>query len=148
MDSSVYVTENAYIQDYSDEDTEEDDSLGQKSEMKAKMYNYHTYTTDSVSIALPSGGNDNDDLSSSSDEEPQPEEHMVCTNETILIRKKDIISLAKQNEKDWNKEFQQLLEEPDIRKRYSGLESLSRDFIYVAETYGRCDFYRIFHFKI
>eukprot|EP01126_Amoeba_proteus_P043502 TRINITY_DN4779_c0_g1_i5.p1 TRINITY_DN4779_c0_g1~~TRINITY_DN4779_c0_g1_i5.p1 ORF type:complete len:470 (+),score=93.17 TRINITY_DN4779_c0_g1_i5:729-2138(+) len=39
--------------------------------------------------------------------------------------------------KDWSKEFQKRLREVDEEQKYAALSRLSRDFLYVAETYGR-----------
>lgn len=39
--------------------------------------------------------------------------------------------------KDWNKEFQEILAQPDSREKYRTLQELGHDFVYAAKTYGK-----------
>ena len=39
--------------------------------------------------------------------------------------------------RNWNEEFQQLVELPDSRIKFLGLRNLAHDFVYAAETYGK-----------
>jgi len=40
-------------------------------------------------------------------------------------------------EKDWNQEFQSILDRKDTYEKYYDLASLAHDFVYAAKTYGK-----------
>jgi hypothetical protein len=42
------------------------------------------------------------------------------------------VAAALAQSKDWNKEFQNLLEEPDIESKFTRLRHLGNDFVYVG----------------
>jgi hypothetical protein len=40
-------------------------------------------------------------------------------------------------QKNWNREFQDLLVRPDSEEKYSALSRLANEFVFVAQTYGK-----------
>jgi hypothetical protein len=42
--------------------------------------------------------------------------------------------------RDWNEELQSALEKPDSPEKYAAIASITRDFAFVAETFGKVNF--------